>query len=74
MELSALEHLKNIVSPGFLRKFYSDLLILADNRIGVISCVVCLDIFLITVSISELLAFEQHNSFSFHKRSRQHLT
>ena len=32
MELSALEHLKNIVSPGFLGKFIQILIILADNR------------------------------------------
>ena len=32
MELSSFEHLKNIVSPGFLRKFYSDLFNIADNQ------------------------------------------
>ena len=32
MELSALEYLKNIVLPGFLRKFIKIFLILADNQ------------------------------------------
>ena len=37
IELSALEHLKNIVSQGLLRNFYSDLLILADNWHNILS-------------------------------------
>ena len=32
MELAALELLKNIVSPGFLCNFYSDLFNIADNQ------------------------------------------
>ena len=47
MELSALEHLKNIVSPGFLHKLYSDLFNTC-RKPELVLYLECLNIFLIT--------------------------
>ena len=52
MDLSALEHLNNIVSPGFLRKLYSDLFNTC-RKPELVLYLECLNIFLITVSSSE---------------------
>ena len=57
-ELAALEHMENIVSLGFLCKLYSDIFNTSLQIIRTGKYLEYLNLFLVTVSSSELPAFE----------------